>query len=128
MNVHNENQKRNFHKDLWTLLYFRPNGRFEGRKDAFGDDPEVMDDLKSQVRLVFAGDGVEREILQARAQYLEKQYKSLRIEFTGWIDQKQFDLLIKCCDLLIVPSLCPEPFGMAGLEAGLKGSRLLLSE
>ena len=41
--------------------------------------------------------------------------------FAGWIDSRaQADLLART-DVLAVPSLWPEPFGLVGIEAGMRG-------
>jgi|GEM_PF-308346 len=45
----------------------------------------------------------------------------LSITFTGWLGPEQRDELFKSMDLLVVPSLWPEPFGQVGVEAGHHG-------
>jgi glycosyltransferase involved in cell wall biosynthesis len=45
----------------------------------------------------------------------------LRIEFTGWLEGAQLTRAFGKSDLLVVPSLWPEPFGLVGPEAGLHG-------
>jgi glycosyltransferase involved in cell wall biosynthesis len=42
-------------------------------------------------------------------------------DFTGWIGADRKRELMRQADLLAVPSLWPEPFGLAGLEAGCLG-------
>ena len=44
----------------------------------------------------------------------------MRIEFTGWLGHDQIDALLTQCDLLVVPSLWPEPLGTVGPEAGIR--------
>ena len=41
----------------------------------------------------------------------------MRVEFAGWLSSKEKSALLTNSDLLVVPSLWPEPFGMVGLEA-----------
>jgi glycosyltransferase involved in cell wall biosynthesis len=45
----------------------------------------------------------------------------LTIEFTGWISQDAVGDLLSDVDLLVVPSVWPEPFGMVGVSAAAHG-------
>jgi len=45
----------------------------------------------------------------------------LTVTFTGWLGPEQRDELLESMDLLVVPSLWPEPFGQVGVEAGHHG-------
>jgi glycosyltransferase involved in cell wall biosynthesis len=58
----------------------------------------------------------EQEARRARA-----ENPNLNIEFTGWLDSSQLDQLMLYSGLLVVPSTWPEPFGLVGVEAGLRG-------
>jgi len=42
-------------------------------------------------------------------------------EFTGWVAAERKTELLRSTDLLAVPSLWPEPFGLVGLEAACQG-------
>ena len=69
-----------------------------------------------RVTLTIAGEGPERQRLADLANRL-----GIEAEFTGWLQtQRKLDL-IRQADLLAVPSLWPEPFGLVGLEAGSLG-------
>ena len=46
---------------------------------------------------------------------------SLRAEFTGWVRPSRRTDLMRGADLLAVPSVWPEPFGLVGVEAGCVG-------
>jgi glycosyltransferase involved in cell wall biosynthesis len=70
--------------------------------------PEVERLLGWQVEVFFAGDGPERQAWESRG---------TKATFTGWISQSELRDLE--CGLLVMPSLWPEPFGLAGLELGL---------
>jgi glycosyltransferase involved in cell wall biosynthesis len=72
--------------------------------------------LGRPLRLVVAGDGAERPRIEALAQRL-----GVPVEFAGWVDAAQRRALMKNADVLAVPSLWPEPFGVVGVEAGLVG-------
>jgi len=72
--------------------------------------------LGRPLELTIAGDGPQLAALKQMA-----QRSGLPVEFTGWVDrQRKLDLLAGA-DLLAVPSLWPEPFGLVGLEAGAAG-------
>lgn len=56
-----------------------------------------------------------------RAGEIVRSQPQLRIEFTGWMDSAPLDSLFDSSDLLVLPSLWPEPFGLVGPEAGIRG-------
>jgi len=71
----------------------------------------------AQVPLVtIAGDGPERRKLELLAQEL-----NVSAEFLGWIRSEQKLKLMQAADVVAVPSLWPEPFGLVGIEAGSCG-------
>jgi glycosyltransferase involved in cell wall biosynthesis len=70
--------------------------------------PEVERLLGLTVEVFFSGEGPERAAWQARG---------AKAIFTGWISQQALRELN--AGLLVMPSLWPEPFGLAGLELGL---------
>ena len=83
--------------------------------------PRVAAALGRPLRVVFAGEGRERRVWEQHALDLHRQHPELEIEFRGWVDRTQMDRLLDNCDLQVVPSLWPEPFGLVGPEAGLRG-------
>jgi glycosyltransferase involved in cell wall biosynthesis len=103
----------------WHLLF---SGRMEYLKgghvfiDALA---EVAAALDKPLRVTFAGDGRERAAWERRAARLQNQ--RLDFDFTGWVNRQRIEELLETCDLLVVPSLWPEPFGLVGPEAGLFG-------
>ncbi len=72
--------------------------------------------LGRRLHLTIAGDGSERAKLQNLAQAL-----GISADFLGWIEGSQKLQLVREADLLVMPSLWPEPFGLAGIEAGNLG-------
>jgi glycosyltransferase involved in cell wall biosynthesis len=72
--------------------------------------------LGRSLTLTIAGDGPEREGLEALAQELR-----VVANFIGWIQGNKTTDLMQESDLLAVPSLWPEPFGLVGIEAGACG-------
>lgn len=83
--------------------------------------PRVAAALSKPLHVVFAGDGRKRQVWEQRAIELQRQNSQLEIEFIGWVDRTRMDTLLNNCDLQVVPSLWPEPFGLVGPEAGLRG-------
>jgi len=83
--------------------------------------PQVSATLDCELRVTFAGEGPQRQLWQRKGEYLQSQLKRLSIEFCGWIEKSDVESLLENCDLLVMPSLWPEPFGLVGLEAGGHG-------
>lgn len=103
----------------WNLLF---SGRMEYLKGGhilIEALPKVAAALDKPLRVTFAGDGRERHAWEQRA--ARARNRNLDIEFIGWIDRHRIEKLLEACDLLVVPSLWPEPFGLVGPEAGLFG-------
>lgn len=78
--------------------------------------PLVAAAFDKTLRVTFAGDGRERRDLERRAQRIRSP--QIKIEFVGWVERRRIETLLENCDLLVVPSLWPEPFGLVGPEAG----------
>jgi glycosyltransferase involved in cell wall biosynthesis len=78
--------------------------------------PEAARKLGRRVLLTVAGDGPERSRLENLARTI-----GTPVEFRGWVDSDAKIELMHQSDLLAVPSLWPEPFGLVGLEAGSLG-------
>ena len=75
-----------------------------------------------QVRLVLAGEGPQRPILEARAAQLNL---SQQVFFTGRINEEQVAAWMAGCLFLAVPSR-REPFGMVALE-GMAAGKVVLA-
>jgi glycosyltransferase involved in cell wall biosynthesis len=105
----------------WQLLFA---GRMENLK---GGDylieaaPDVARATHRPLRVILAGEGRERAHWQALAARVQKATGDLTIEFPGWLSQEQLSGLMKGSDLLVVPSLWPEPFGSVGPFAAQYG-------
>jgi glycosyltransferase involved in cell wall biosynthesis len=83
--------------------------------------PAVQQKLQRPVHATFAGDGGLRRAWQARASREFPAGSAATVEFTGWVGPDERDRLLDDADLLVVPSLWPEPFGLIGLEAAGRG-------
>jgi glycosyltransferase involved in cell wall biosynthesis len=78
--------------------------------------PLAGEKLGRRLSLTIAGDGPELENLRKLAPRLNAS-----VEFVGWIDRERKFGLLRQTDLLALPSLWPEPFGLVGVEAGSLG-------
>jgi glycosyltransferase involved in cell wall biosynthesis len=72
--------------------------------------------LGQSLTLTVAGTGPERASLEDDAEKFQ-----VAAQFVGWIDTRRKAELLGETDLLAVPSLWPEPFGLVGIEAGAFG-------
>jgi glycosyltransferase involved in cell wall biosynthesis len=103
------------------LLYI---GRMEFLKggEIFLDAlPQAHAQLGRALHVTFAGDGPDRHKWEDKGSHLQSQNTGLSIDFAGWVNSWQLDSILSDADLLVVPSLWPEPFGLVGLEAGRSG-------
>lgn len=73
--------------------------------------------LGRRVELTFAGEGNAR----ARWEEAARRESGVEARFAGWLGSEALGSLLRRVDLLAVPSVWPEPFGLVGIEAGLLG-------
>jgi glycosyltransferase involved in cell wall biosynthesis len=78
--------------------------------------PLAQQQLGTTLQLNIAGDGEYLEVVVNRARRLD-----VNVQLHGWADSTKRDLLMRRADLLVMPSLWPEPFGIAGVEAASVG-------
>lgn len=81
--------------------------------------PSIAGRLGRDVALTLAGDGGARAAWERAARRVARGRVSAR--FVGWLPPDGVAALLGRTDLLVVPSVWPEPFGLVGLEAGLHG-------
>ncbi len=105
----------------WRLLFL---GRFESTKGvdiALESAAIAASTMSREVHLQLSGDGSRRSRLASRAATLMRQQSNLRVEVTPWLSSDAASDALERADLLLVPSLWPEPFGMVGVEAARRG-------
>ena len=73
--------------------------------------------LNRNVCLTFVGEGSDLASLELNA----TKFAPARVEFVGWRSASELDSLYRRSDLLLFPSIWPEPFGLVGLEAASRG-------
>ena len=105
-------------EDRWRLLFAGRMDRLKGGSELLQSLPEVRSRLKRSLRLTFAGDGPARAAWEAEAADLSRVDPEIQVTFSGWIAAEALDALYADSDLLVLPSLWPEPLSLVGLEAG----------
>jgi len=83
--------------------------------------PEIRSRLGRNVRVTFGGDGPGRAAWEEEAARLCRRHEGLEITFTGWLSPHERDSLLDRSDLLVIPSVWPEPFALVGIEAARRG-------
>lgn len=78
----------------------------------------ALQQVINPIHLVIAGDGRQRAILQEKASRLPPRH---RVTFTGWLDAQRMEQVYRNAQVVLMPSLFPEPFGLVGLEAMAAG-------
>ncbi len=105
----------------WRLLFLGRMDRLKGGDVLLAALPLAGRALGKQLSVTFAGDGTARPRWEGQSIRLMAANPCIKIHFTGWVSTENRDALFQACDLLVVPSLWPEPFGLAGVEAGQFG-------
>jgi glycosyltransferase involved in cell wall biosynthesis len=101
----------------WRLLFVGRMDQLKGGRELLQALPSVAARLDRDVHLTFAGDGELRSSWEAIASHLQQDDPRLQIHFTGWVGRAVVDSLCAQSDLLVLPSLWPEPLALVGLEA-----------
>jgi glycosyltransferase involved in cell wall biosynthesis len=78
--------------------------------------PRASKLLNRPLSLSVAGEGPQRRKLEDLSMRL-----GVGASFLAWVDAQRREELMRAADLLAVPSLWPEPFGLVGMEAGCFG-------
>ena len=105
----------------YRLLFVGRMDRLKGGEILLDSLPLVLNSLDRPIVMTFVGEGPERVKWEQRAHYLESDELRLRFEFRGWLNQRELEDVFRNSDMLVVPSLWPEPFGLIGIEAGMYG-------
>ncbi|MGL6075789.1 MAG: glycosyltransferase family 4 protein [Fimbriiglobus sp.] len=72
--------------------------------------------LGRELDLVVAGDGPDRVAFEKAA-----RQAGITASFLGWVNPERREVEMRKADVLVVPSVWPEPFGLVGIEAGAVG-------
>ncbi|MBC8106768.1 MAG: glycosyltransferase family 4 protein [Anaerolineae bacterium] len=77
--------------------------------------------LGRRLEVSIVGDGPMRRRLQSQASRVQARNNQVEFEFAGWVDRQRVGEFLERTDLVVVPSVWPEPFGLVGPEAGHRG-------
>ncbi len=81
--------------------------------------PQVQKRLQKRIHLTMAGEGPDRSAWERKAASVRSS--TINIDFPGWLGSEGLREVLATAQLLVYPSIWPEPFGLSGLEAGLHG-------
>ena len=109
------------HPGAWRLLFVGRMYRVKGGRELIAALPRVARTLGRRLQVTFAGEGAQRAEWEQYAARVSATDPAIAVEFTGWLQPGDLDALYRSADLLVVPSLWPEPFGLVGSEAGRHG-------
>jgi len=105
----------------WRLLFVGRMYRIKGGRELIEALPRVVRRLQRSVHLTFAGDGAQRAEWESLSAGVCEREPRIQIAFTGWLGERDVEGLFDKSDLLVVPSLWPEPYGLVGPEAACHG-------
>jgi glycosyltransferase involved in cell wall biosynthesis len=100
----------------WRLLFVGRMDELKGGRELLESLPRVVAHLGRPVHVTFAGDGPQRAAWTALAAGMSRDPR-IQVEFTGWVGRGEIDTLFSRSDLMVLPSLWPEPLALVGLEA-----------
>jgi len=107
--------------DPWHLVFIGRMDRLKGGDVLLDALPGTHAALGSPLLVTFAGDGPASGSWQRRAAEVAAQDPGISVQFTGWLQRPEVSSLLDTADLLVVPSVWPEPYGLVGPEAGRRG-------
>ena len=107
--------------DPWHLVFIGRMDRLKGGDVLLDALPKVHAALGNPLRVTFAGDGPARHGWQRRAAEAARTNPGISVQFTGWLERPDVIRLLDTADVLVVPSVWPEPYGLVGPEAGRRG-------
>jgi glycosyltransferase involved in cell wall biosynthesis len=99
-------------------------GRFERSKGvqmALRSSAIAAAGLNRPIHVVMAGQGTLADRLKREAAKLTAADRRLTIEWPGWLTESERHAALAEADLLLMPSVWPEPFGLVGVEAASAG-------
>jgi glycosyltransferase involved in cell wall biosynthesis len=105
----------------WQLMFVGRMDRLKGGSALLEALPAVAAAAGRPLRVGFAGDGPARRAWEEQARAVMAATPGLAVEFTGWLAQDSLTAKLDETDIVVVPSLWPEPFGLVGPEANRRG-------
>jgi len=103
-------------QDHFQLLFLGRMTKLKGGDVLIRAVAEAGPSAPKPLHLVMGGEGPQRAEWEQLAQRL-----GVSAEFPGWLDEPSRTQALQQADLLVMPSVWPEPFGFVGLEAARQG-------
>jgi glycosyltransferase involved in cell wall biosynthesis len=103
------------------ILFVGRIGRLKGVGILIDSMPAVAAALNSQINLTFIGDGPGRAAWEENARRVQARDARISIQMAGWKKPEEVRAALTEADLMVVPSVWPETFGLVGPEAGRLG-------
>jgi glycosyltransferase involved in cell wall biosynthesis len=100
----------------WRLLFVGRMDELKGGRELLASLPLVAKRLGRAIHLTFAGEGPQRASWTDYASHICRD-TGIEVAFTGWVGRGEIDALFASSDLMVLPSLWPEPLALVGLEA-----------
>ena len=105
----------------WRLIFMGRMDRLKGGAYLLDALPAAQAAVGRPLHLTFAGDGPSRSQWESHARRITARHPRVTVEFAGWLQQAALADRLDATDVAVVPSLWPEPFGLAGPEANRRG-------
>ena len=122
--VHSESSKSSMPIPVKTaarLLFLGRHEEAKGGHILLEALPIIAKELGFKLHLTMANIGLRYEAWKRQAEDIMKDCIDIQIDLPGWRNAEEVNSLIASSDLLVVPSLWPEPFGLVGVEAARLG-------
>ena len=104
----------------WNLLYLGRLERSKGVDIALQSAAIAATRVDAPIHVVIAGQGSDAASLRHDAALAGAEPR-FTVDFPGWLDDVGRASALAAADLLLVPSVWPEPFGLVGVEAAGAG-------
>jgi glycosyltransferase involved in cell wall biosynthesis len=108
-------------RELWRILFACRMMPVKGGDVLLRALPRVAEALAVPLEVTMAGEGPARSGWERAAASLTASDRKIAVNFVGWLDNAALARTIRESDLLVMPSIWPEPFGMIGVEAAMAG-------
>ena len=95
-------------------------GRIESEKGAdylLRSIPFILPDIRDSLRVVMAGTGSMMNYCKMLASQMQERFPMVSFEFPGWLEGDAKIKALQQASVFAMPSIWPEPLGMAPLEA-----------
>jgi glycosyltransferase involved in cell wall biosynthesis len=105
----------------WRLSFVGRTDVIKGCRVLLEALPAVRSGVTGRIVLTIAGDGPDMAACRAVAEGMASRLPDTSVVFLGWVSHEQCEAVLDESDVLVLPSLLPEPLGLSGLEALRRG-------